>query len=274
MNINSISSIGFIGGGNMARSIIGGLLEVGYERNSIIASDPVEQARQHLNERFNITATDSNRHVVDRSEVVVLAVKPQVMSDALSSIRDELQHKRPLLISIAAGIRLAQLDEQSGGNLAIVRVMPNTPALIRQGVSALCANSRTGEDQRARAGAILDAVGETEWFDDESLLDAVTAVSGSGPAYFFYIIEALQEAAEKLGLPAQTARTLAVKTAVGAAQLADFSDDTPAQLRKQVTSPGGVTQEALGVLDSSGVKDAFVRAIAAGERRSAELSSP
>ncbi len=257
----------------MARSIIGGLLQVEFPAQLITVSDPSAEARASLKDTYGVSVSDDNENTVNNSKVVVLAVKPQVMFKALDSIDTCLSDQKPLLISIAAGIQMQQLDDRTGGELPIVRVMPNTPALIRLGVSALCANNRTTEQQRDCANAILNAVGETVWFDDEKLMDAVTAVSGAGPAYFFLLIEAIEQAAEHLGLTSDTAHTLAVRTAVGAAQLAAQSEYSPATLRKQVTSPGGVTQEALRVLGEMGVKDAFIRAIAAGERRSAELSS-
>lgn len=273
MNIDDIPSIGFIGGGNMARSIIGGLLAVGLPRESIAVSDPAPEANRLLEELFGIAASSDNAEVADRSEVIVLAVKPQIMQEALDSIRDSIQKRHALLISIAAGIRLSQLDAWSGGGLPIVRTMPNTPALIRQGVTGMYANERVDAAQWKCADAILDAVSETVWFDDEGHLDAVTAVSGSGPAYFFYLIEAMALAGERLGLPAETARSLAVATATGASQLAAQSDQSPGQLRVQVTSPGGTTEQALKVLDSANVKETVVRAIAAAQKRSVELSS-
>ena len=273
MNITGIPSIGFIGGGNMARSIIGGLMDVGLSPECVFVADPMPSARESLSSDFGVHTTEHNRHAVKKAAILVLAVKPQVMMPVLGEINDQLQQARPLLISIAAGIRLSQIDELSGGGLPIVRVMPNTPALIRQGMSALCANAYATKEHRERSASVLEAVGKTVWLEDEMHMDAITAVSGSGPAYFFYLIEALQEAAEQLGLPSAISRTLSITTAVGAAMLANQSEHAPAQLRQQVTSPGGVTQAALQTLERANVKDEFVKAVIAGKKRSEELSA-
>ena len=267
-------TIGFIGGGNMARSLVGGLIANGFDRESIAVSDPSYEARAHVAENFQVRVEDSNQTVIAASSTVVLAVKPQVMATVLENAKSALQTSRPLLISIAAGIRLCDLETWSGGDLAIVRVMPNTPALIQKGISAMYANSRVSNPQKSQVETIMSAVGNTVWLSEEGLLDAVTAVSGSGPAYFFYMIEAIEQAANDLGLNSETAHTLATETAVGAALLSIASKESPSMLRRQVTSPGGTTEAALKVLEENGVKHSIVEAIKAGKRRAVEMSQP
>ena len=267
-------TIGFIGGGNMARSLVGGLIANGFVRESIAVSDPSDEARAHVAENFQVQAEESNQTVIAASSTVVLAVKPQVMAAVLENAKCTLQTSRPLLISIAAGIRLCDLETWSGGDLAIVRVMPNTPALIQKGISAMYANSRVSNQQKRQVETIMSAVGNTVWLSEESLLDAVTAVSGSGPAYFFYMIEAIEQAANDLGLNSETAHTLATETAVGATLLSIASKESPSMLRRQVTSPGGTTEAALKVLEENGVKHSIVEAIKAGKRRAVEMSQP
>ena len=269
---NKQPTVGFIGGGNMAQSLIGGLISNGFERDSISVSDPSAEARNYVAESYQVRVEASNESVIANSSTVVLAVKPQVMRTVLEAVSNIFQSSNPLIISIAAGIRLCDLDTWTGGNLAIVRVMPNTPALIQKGISALYANSQVSDSQKTQVQTILSAVGNTVWLPDEALLDAVTAVSGSGPAYFFYLIESMEQAALELGLNAATARTLATETAVGAALLSVASSQSPGDLRHQVTSPGGVTEAAIQVLENNSVKQSFVDAIQAGERRSVEMS--
>lgn len=258
----------------MARSLVGGLIANGFDRKLIAVSDPSEDARNHVAENFRVQVEQSNQTVIAASSTVVLAVKPQVMAAVLQDTKNALQTSKPLLISIAAGIRLCDLESWSGGDLAIVRVMPNTPALIQKGVSAMYANSLVSERGKLQVESILSAVGNTVWLSEEGLLDAVTAVSGSGPAYFFYMIEAIEQAAGELGLNSETAHTLATETAVGAALLSIASKEPPSILRRQVTSPGGVTEAALRVLEEKGVKHSIVEAIKTGERRSVEMSQP
>ena len=267
-------TIGFIGGGNMARSLIGGLVANGYDHNCICVSDPSADAKNFIAQHYRVNISETNQQVVAASDTVVLAVKPQVVPKVLSDLSDSLQSKQPLLISIAAGIRLSDLEHQIGGSLAISRVMPNTPALIQKGVSALYANSRVSDAQKLQVQTILSAVGKTVWLPNEDLLDAVTAISGSGPAYFFYLIESMEKAALELGLDSDTAHTLATETAVGAALLAAASDQCPATLRHQVTSPGGVTEAAIKVLETEDVGTSIVSAIRAGTQRSVEMSNP
>lgn len=258
----------------MARSLVGGLIANGYNRDAIVVSDLSEDARKYVAENFSVRVEESNHAVVATSSTVVLALKPQVMQGALSSVASSLQSTSPLLISIAAGIRLGDLDSWSGGNLSIVRVMPNTPALIQKGISAMYANPEVSDEEKTVVQNIMSAVGKTVWLPDERLLDAVTAVSGSGPAYFFYLIECIEEAAIKLGLEPETAHLLATETAVGAALLSVASSESPAVLRQRVTSPGGTTAAALNVLNKAEVKQSIISAIQAAEKRSIEMSQP
>ena len=256
----------------MARSLIGGLIANGFDASLIYASDPLEQARDFLAKKFSVNVTENNAEVVAASSVVILAVKPQMAQEVLATQLEAFQQNRPLLISIAAGIRLQELDTWSGGQLAIVRMMPNTPALIQQGITAMYANEIATPALKDAAQSILSAVGETVWVERESQLDAVTAVSGSGPAYFFYLIEAMEQAAQELGLDNSIANRLAVQTAVGASLLASQSTESPESLRKQVTSPGGTTEAAVRELQNANVKTDIVRAIFAAEHRAVQLS--
>jgi len=258
----------------MASSLIGGLIANGTPKESIIVSDPLDEVRSNNADKYGVCVTDSNKDVASKSTVIVLAVKPNIVRQAVTEVRQTMQKKLPLLVSIAAGIRLGDIDEWSGRVLAIVRVMPNTPALIQKGISAMYANERVSGRQKQQAQAILEAVGKTVWLSDEKFLDAVTAVSGSGPAYVFYLIEAIEQAASELGLDTDTAHLLATETAVGAALLAAQSDESPSTLRHRVTSPGGTTQAAVKKLQSAAVKQSIVDAIHAAERRSVEMSKP
>lgn len=256
----------------MAKSLVGGLISKGFHPSSIFVYDPVPEAVQFMADQFEVQITDGNDQTISNSNIVVLAVKPQVSRSVLQEAGNALQEHRPLLISIAAGVQINDLDLWSGGGLAIVRVMPNTPALIQRGMTALHPNSRVSKEQLDYAERILSAVGKTIQVRDESDLDAVTALSGSGPAYFFFLIEAMEQAAQDMGIDCDTARILATETAVGAGLLAAASGESAAVLRKRVTSPGGVTEAAFQALENSGVKDSWVEAIIAGQRRSIEMS--
>lgn len=266
------ATIGFIGAGNMARSLIGGLIADGKSPETVWISDPDENQRQLLQERFGVRIAASNGDLVDACEVVVLAVKPQMLGGVCREIAEAVQRNRPLVVSIAAGVRIDALERWLGGKSAIVRSMPNTPSLVGSGATALVSNSHTGETQRELAEAILRAVGLTLWLDDEEKMDAVTALSGSGPAYFFLVMEALEEAGKKLGLPAETARLLTLETAFGAAKMALESSDDAAALRLRVTSPGGTTERAIGVLEQGGLRQTFADALEAAHDRSRELA--
>ena len=265
-------TIAFIGAGNMASSIIGGLVATGFDPESIIASDPYPVSLSNLQKVAPVRTTDDNHQAIADADVVVLAVKPQVMKSILEEVASSAQQQKPLIISIAAGIESTSLDKWLGGNMPIVRCMPNTPALVQTGATALFANPKVNGDQKNLADKILRAVGITLWVEEENTLDAVTAVSGSGPAYFFLVMEAMQAAGEQLGLTADAAKQLTLQTALGAAQMAISSDVDTAELRRRVTSPGGTTAEALKVFENEGLRETFNRALTACRDRSEELA--
>jgi pyrroline-5-carboxylate reductase len=265
--------IAFIGGGNMARSLIGGLLGHEASADRIAVSEPNADLREQLVRDFSIGAHASNVAAARDGSVIVLAVKPQVMKSVCTDLRDVVQSAQPLIISIAAGITIAQLDAWLGGNVAIVRCMPNTPALIGAGATGLCANARVDASQRALAQSILGATGISRWIDDESLMDTVTALSGSGPAYFFLLVEALENAAVAQGLPRDVARELAAQTCLGAGRMLNESDVGPAELRRRVTSPNGTTQAALESFAADYFNAIVARAVAAATQRGGELSA-
>jgi len=264
--------IAFIGGGNMARSLIGGMIATGISNQNISVSEPRADLRKTLNEDFGVNASEENAPVAKGADVVVLAVKPQILQEVVTPLSSLVAKARPLLISVAAGVTSSSIERWVGGDPALIRVMPNTPALIGAGISALYANSNVSDDQRALAEKIMAAVGKTIWIKEETLMDAVTAVSGSGPAYFFYVMQAIHDAAVREGLDAQTARLLSLETALGAARLAVESTEDPGSLQTQVTSPGGTTEAAINVLNNSGVRDALQQAVSAARARGGELA--
>ena len=268
----SNSKIAFIGGGNMARSLIGGLVATGMSSKDISVSEPKADLREKLTKDFGVNALEENASAVMGANVIVLAVKPQILQEVVVPLGNLIAEARPLLISVAAGITCSSIEKWVGGDPALIRVMPNTPALIGAGISALCANSNVSNGQRALAEKIVTAVGKTVWIEEESLMNAVTAVSGSGPAYFFYVMQAIHDAAVREGLDAQTARLLTLETTLGAARLALASTEDPANLQAQVTSPGGTTEAAIKVLNDSGVKDTLQQAVSAARARGGELA--
>ena len=265
------NNIGFIGGGNMARSLIGGLINSGQPAASIHVADPVAPALAGLAEDFGISPAENNQAVLDTCDTVVLAVKPQVLKTVCLEL-DISRRPHVLFISIAAGVRTASIQKWLGEDCAVVRAMPNTPALVQSGASALYATPAVSEAQHDAAESILRAVGVALWVEVEDELDAVTALSGSGPAYFFLVMEAMEEAGRALGLDADTARLLTLETAFGAAKLALELGEPAADLRRKVTSPGGTTEAALAVLEEGGLRELFGRAIAAAHRRAGELA--
>ena len=265
-------SIGFIGGGNMAASIIGGLINDGFPASNICVAEPNDSARSQLAASFGVHTELDNTKVANDVDVLVLAVKPQVMKKVTQQIANDVQTRQPLVISIAAGLRSNDLSDWLGGDVAMVRSMPNTPALVQSGATGLFANAHVSSAQREQAESILRAVGITVWLEDEQLIDAVTALSGSGPAYIFYVIEAMENAGVKLGLEASVARRLAVQTAFGASKLALESSDDPALLRQKVTSPGGTTERALNALQQGDMENLFMQALQAASDRAAELA--
>lgn len=264
--------IGFIGAGNMARSLAGGLLRNGWEPASLILADPEASQRHATESALGLTVYADNNAVAERADILVLAVKPQILKAVAQSLSASVQKRKPLVISIAAGIRIDDLQRWLGGGVAIVRAMPNTPALISAGSTGLFANALTGETEREQAEAILRAVGIVVWLTQESLLDAVTALSGSGPAYYFLIMEALEQAAIKAGLDPDTARLLTLETAYGAAKMALEDGEDPGLLRRRVTSPGGTTERALQVLEQGNIQHLFDDALQAAVQRARELA--
>ncbi|HXH03768.1 MAG TPA: pyrroline-5-carboxylate reductase [Candidatus Competibacteraceae bacterium] len=265
------STLAFIGGGNMARSLIGGLINDGYPAERLWVADPGAEHRQQLAGQFGIHTTADNLEALAHAEVVVLAVKPQVIKGVAVQLADAVQQRRPLVLSIAAGVREPDLRRWLGGDLPIVRSMPNTPALVGSGAAALYANPWVSAAQRQQAESILRACGLTVWVEQETLLDAVTALSGSGPAYFFLVMEAMEQAGVALGLEPATARLLTLQTAFGAAKMALESEEGPALLRERVTSPGGTTERAIAVLREAGLEALFGRALSAACERAREL---
>jgi len=264
--------IAFIGGGHMTTSLIGGLRARGMPGDAIWVADPVPAQLKRLRRDFDVHGTPDNAAAVHEGDVVVLAVKPQDIAGVARGIASELDRRRHNVISIAAGIRLADLARWLGADVPVVRAMPNRPALIGAGVTALCAGAAVDDSGREAVEGVMSAAGATLWLAEESQMDAVTAISGSGPAYFFLLVEALETAGIELGLAAGTARRLAVETARGAGRMAAESVESPAILREQVTSKGGTTAAALEILDGADVRGIFARAVAAAARRSAQLA--
>ncbi|MBL8299779.1 MAG: pyrroline-5-carboxylate reductase [Rhodanobacteraceae bacterium] len=271
--LTSLPRVAFVGGGNMARSLIGGLVRQGTAPDHITVAEPNAELRAALVRDFGVTAHADGVTAAAGADVVVLAVKPQVMRAVCESLRPVMQGGHVLLLSIAAGIRMEQLDHWCGGNLAVVRSMPNTPALIGAGASGLCANARATAEQRRAAQTILAAAGVVVWIDDEAQMDIVTALSGSGPAYFFLLAEALEDAAVAQGLPRDAARLLAAQTALGAGRMLREDGETAAVLRQRVTSPGGTTQAALDRFAAHGLREVVADAVAAATERGRELAA-
>lgn len=265
-------TIGFIGGGNMATSLISGLIASGHSPQQIWVSDTAPATLQAHADQLHVNTTASNETVINEVEVVVLAVKPQILRDVALQIAPSLKQKNVLVVSIAAGISQQSLSKWLGSEIAIVRCMPNTPALVQTGATALHANANVDDEQKDLAENILRAVGLALWVNDESQLDAVTAVSGSGPAYFFLLMEAMEKAALELGLEERSARLLIQQTALGAAKIALESSESPAQLRARVTSPGGTTQQAIETFVQNGFVELVAKALHAAKDRSIEMS--
>ena len=265
--------IAFIGAGNMAGALIGGLLADGVPAQNLIAADPSAEKCHALESATGIRTTADNNTAVTQADIVVLAVKPQVLQQVAREIATQVQQSAPLVVSIVAGVRCDTLSTWLGDGVALIRTMPNTPAMIQCGATALFATAHVSDQQREQAESLMRAVGLTQWVEDEALIDAVTAISGSGPAYFFLVIEAMEAAGRQLGLSAETAHLLTLQTALGAARMALESSETPATLRERVTSPGGTTERALGILEDGGIRDLFARALAGARERSVELSA-
>ena len=256
----------------MASSLISGLIASGHSPQQIWVSDIDTERLDSLAAKLNVNITESNDDLVNATDVLVLAVKPQTIQNVSKSISFQVQQKRPLVVSIAAGVSQASLAHWLGNQVAIVRCMPNTPALVLTGATALHANANTSAEQQDLAENILRAVGLVIWVTDEADLNAVTAISGSGPAYFFLLMEAMEKTAIDLGLSEETARLLIQQTALGAAKIALESPESPEQLRRRVTSPGGTTQSALETFEQGGFKNLVAKALHAARDRSIEMS--
>jgi pyrroline-5-carboxylate reductase len=263
--------IAFLGGGNMAGALIGGLIAKGTDPHSISVIEMSPVAREKLGARYPVHLSTAPDAAMQRAEVLVLAVKPQDMKAALASISGFSKEK--LIVSVAAGIRIATLSRWLGGHRKVVRCMPNTPALIGAGISGLFASPDVSAGEKQQAESILRAVGDVVWLPEERLLDPVTAVSASGPAYVFWFIEQLAASAEKLGIPKDAALKMAKQTVLGSALLASQSAESPETLRRNVTSKGGTTEAALKVFDEAKLAEHFARAVAAASKRGEELGS-
>lgn len=264
-------TITFIGAGNMAHSLIGGLIADGFDPKKIWATNPLPEQLENL-KPLGIHTSQDNHVGAAHADIIIFAVKPQILKTVALELAEIINKKNSLVISIAAGVRETDLRRWLGNNCAIVRCMPNTPALVSSGATGLYANPHVTPEQKNLAESILRAVGITVWLDDETHLDTVTALSGSGPAYFFLMMEALENAAVNLGLPSETARLLTIQTALGAARMALESSHTVSELRQNVTSPGGTTERALQVLEHGQLKSLFAEAVQAAQQRAIELA--
>ncbi len=265
-------TIAFIGAGNMARSLIGGLLNNGWPAQRLIATATSEATRSDVSTTFAIAIEVDNRLATFRADVVVLCVKPQIMAAVLTDLAPAIKPDT-LIISVAAGIPMTRLQGWAGGELAIVRAMPNTPALLGCGATGLFANAAVSPQQKALAERIFTAVGMAHWVAEESQIDAVTALSGSGPAYYFLLMELMEKEAIRLGLDSQTARQLTLQTALGAATMAMHSDVDVAELRRRITSPNGTTEQAIKTFQEQGLPELVTRAMDAAFNRSIELAA-
>lgn len=266
-----MSKVVFIGGGNMASCLIGGMLANGFSSENILVSEPNLDSRLRIEANHGITTTSDNGQAVSEADIIVLAVKPQIMSAVATPLADSLANN-PIVVSIAAGIPVSALENWMGSSLTIIRAMPNTPAMVQAGATGLFASKALNASQKSTIEAIFNAVGFACWVDKEADIDAVTAVSGSGPAYFFLVYEAMQKVGEELGLDAQTANQLTLNTALGAAKLALNSDKAPQELRAQVTSPGGTTQAAIESFQAQDIESVFRAAMSSALNRAQEMS--
>lgn len=266
------STICFIGAGNMSLSLMGGLLASGYPKDKILATDPSADRRQEVTQSLGIQCLENNADAAARASIILLAVKPQQLEPVCKELADTVKAKGALVISIAAGVRTDDIAFWLGGEAAIVRTMPNTPALIRSGATGLFATTTVSDDQKDQAENILRAAGLTVWVQQESDLDIVTAISGSGPAYYFLFMEAMQATGQKLGLDESTARLLTIQTAFGAAKMALESPDDCATLRQKVTSPNGTTEKAIQTFEQHHLRDIIDEAMTAAKNRAISLA--
>jgi pyrroline-5-carboxylate reductase len=266
-------TIAFIGGGNMVRSLVGGLVAQGCDPATIRVAEPVDALREALASDFRIKTFATAAEAVEGAHVWLFAVKPQVMRTVCETLAPLAQAEKPLVVSVAAGITGAQLDRWLGGGLAVIRAMPNTPASLGAGATGLFANANVDANGRSTAEQLLAAAGPTTWIADEAKMDAVTALSGSGPAYVFLLAEAMVAAGQAEGLPRDAATALALQTVLGAARMLVESGEAPAELRERVTSPNGTTQAALESFERDGLRAIVARAIHAARVRGGELSA-
>jgi len=267
------AKITFIGAGNMASSLAGGLIAKGYQANAITMTDLNQDTLEANHKALGVNISTDNIDACQNANVIVLAVKPQVMEQVVSPLKDIVEQNKPVIVSIAAGITLNNLQTWLSHDTPLVRCMPNTPALVQAGACGLFANQQVNQTQRALALSILSAVGLALWVESEDQIDAVTALSGSGPAYYFLVMEAMINAGKTLGLSEDTAKQLTLQTALGAAQMALDSDVDASELRKRVTSPGGTTEKAIGILQQRQLEDTFAQALKGAYDRSKELAS-
>jgi len=264
--------IGFIGAGNMANSLIRGMIANGAEKTSVWATDLDSEKLYTLNSECGIR-TGSTAEIAQHADIIVLAVKPQVMKIVCAELKTLLGGSSPLIISIAAGITVSHLSQWIGANTAVIRCMPNTPALVGKGASGLYANEHVSETQKDLAEKVISSVGLCVWVEQESAIDAVTALSGSGPAYFFLFMESMQKTAQEMGLSEDIARILTKQTALGAAELAMASDESTERLRLNVTSPGGTTEQAIKQFQLGGLPKLVDTALKSAQTRSIELAA-
>ena len=264
--------IGFIGAGNMANSLIRGMIANGAEKTSVWAADLDSKKLYTLNSECGIR-TGSTAEIAQHADIIVLAVKPQVMKIVCAELKTLLGGRSPLIISIAAGITVSHLSQWIGANTAVIRCMPNTPALVGKGASGLYANEHVSETQKDLAEKVISSVGLCVWVEQESAIDAVTALSGSGPAYFFLFMESMQKTAQEMGLSEDIARILTKQTALGAAELAMASDESTERLRLNVTSPGGTTEQAIKQFQLGGLPKLVDTALKSAQTRSIELAA-
>jgi len=268
----SLPRIALIGCGNMGRSLAGGLIHAGWSADALQGVDPAPEQRDHLRLQTGVSATADGAAAVARADVVVLAVKPQGMKDTVRELAETLRKHRPLVISVAAGVRVESIEAWIGAPVPLVRAMPNTPALLGAGATGLYCNAGVSAAQRQQAERILGAVGMVEWVENEALLDVITALSGSGPAYFFLVMEGLIRAGVELGLSPAQAQALTVQTALGAARMAAAGTSDPSALRRQVTSPGGTSEQGVRVLEESGLAEILLQAVRAARQRAEEMA--
>jgi len=261
-----------LGGGNMGRALIGGLLRNGVRPEQIAVGDSYEAARASLAKDFGIAATADNAVATAKANIIVLAVKPYQAASVLGALAPQLQQRRPVILSVAAGVRIDAIQRWCGAGVPVIRAMPNRPALVGAGATGLFAPSGADASHRALAAQVMQSVGEVVWVETEDALDAVTALSGSGPAYFFLLAETMARAGVELGLPAETARRLSIATLHGAGLLAQVGDGDLARMRAEVTSKGGTTEAAVRVLQDAGFNELVARALQAAANRSRELA--